>query len=68
MTVAELKQLDKDFVYAGQVCQIMNSDAQVLRCQLRANPDMWGFRVTVRGSRVQIPRKPFLKMLGEDEE
>ena len=47
---------------------ILGVNPQSIRNQARIIPNTLGFPVVVVGNRVLIPRKPFLKFIGEKEE
>lgn len=47
---------------------ILGVNPQSIRNQARVIPNTLGFPVAVVGNRVLIPRKPFLKFIGEKEE
>ena len=68
MTLYEIKASDALFLTPAQVAPIIGCDPHLIRLQARDRPERLGFPVTVTGSRTKIPRKPFLKWLGELEE
>lgn len=63
MTLTELKQTDALLVNVGDIADILGCDPQSIRCQVKANPSVLGFPVTVIGSRVKIPRIPFINFI-----
>ena len=46
-----------------QVAGILNADAQTIHLQAVTKPEMLGFPVIVDGTRVRIPRIPFIKFM-----
>ena len=70
MTLEELKSSPKAFVTCQDIAPIVQADPHTLHMQ--AMSDIWrpqlGFPVTVVKTRVRIPRRAFLKYLGESEE
>lgn len=58
--------MDRKEVYmdASEVAKIIGCDPQELRSQAQSKPHLLGFPVCVIGSRVKIPRKPFLRFWG----
>ena len=66
MTLAEIKETDEVFLTPSDIATVLGSDAQTIRDMAKSDPAKLGFQVTVIGTRVKIPRKPFLKWIGED--
>lgn len=64
MTLDELMQSKKLFVNPSDIAPILRCDPQCIRHQARASPSALGFPVIVQGSRVRIPRIPFLRFIG----
>lgn len=68
MTIEELKKVDKDFVTAADVAEILGTDPNSLRWQAKNDREALGFPVVVIKSRVKIPRVPFIRCVcGEAE-
>lgn len=68
MTLDEIKSSDKHFLLASEVAEILGTNPNTVRLQAHCAPEMLGFPVIVMGSRVKIPRIPFLNfMLGQKE-
>ena len=64
-TLPELVQrVDKEFFTPQDVCFVLRLDPQTIRLQARLRPELLGFPVIVIGSRVRIPRIPFLRYMG----
>lgn len=68
MTLAEIKASDKDMLIPTDINKILGCDAHHIRLQAREFPGTLGFPVTVIGNRTLIPRKAFLRFMGEDTE
>lgn len=67
MTVPELQALDKPFLTPAEVAPVLGSDPNTIRVTARQRPDLIGFPYTFVGSRMKIPRIPFLRFLGIEE-
>ncbi|MBR6821573.1 MAG: hypothetical protein IKM87_00225 [Clostridia bacterium] len=66
MTIKEIKECDRAFLTAHDIADILATNPQAIRNQAQRNPSSLGFNVIVIGSRVKIPRIPFLNyVLGE---
>ena len=61
MTLEEMKQSDAAFLVATDIAPILGCDPCTIRVAARQRPDLLGFPVTVMGSRVKIPRLPFIR-------
>ena len=72
MTLEELKQSDAPIITPEMASWFLGCNPHELRLQARQKPQTLsaglGFPVCCIGSRVKIPRKPFLAFLGEKEE
>ena len=67
MTLDEIQASDKPFLTPADVAGVLAADAQSIRLQAREFPEALGFPVICVGNRTKIPRKPFLRFLGEEE-
>ncbi len=65
MTLAEIKQSPALWLTAADIAPVLGCDPDLLRAQARYKPELLGFPVVVIGSRVKIPRRPFLAFFGE---
>ena len=65
-TMQDLVTSDKEFFTVNDVCGVLGSDPQTIRICARQRPELLGFRTIVMGSRVKIPRIPFLRFMGVD--
>lgn len=65
MTIEEMKQSTKVFVSSADIAPILGCDPQCLRHQAKKDPYMLGFPIVQVGSRIRIPRVPFLRFIGE---
>lgn len=68
MTLAEIKASDKDMLIPTDIARILGCDAHSIRLQARGCPETLGFPVTVIGNRTLIPRRAFLRFMGEETE
>lgn len=64
MTIEEIRASDKPMIRPADVAPIIGCDPQWVRDTARENPEALGFPALVVGTRVKIPRIPFLKFLG----
>ena len=63
MTLAELKQLDKDVLTCKDVSGILMCSEQTLHMQAQERPEMLGFPVICVGNRVKIPKQAFIRFM-----
>lgn len=63
MTIAELKQLSDLFLTPLIAASVIGCDPQLIRLQAKQRPELLGFPVCVVGSRVKIPRLPFIRFV-----
>lgn len=68
MTMAEIRASDKDMLIPTDINKILGCDAHTIRLQAREYPESLGFPVVVIGNRTLIPRKAFLRFMGEEAE
>lgn len=68
MTLAEIKQSDAVFLTPAEVAPLIGCNPNFIRKAAHDAPELIGFPVCVIGTRTRIPRKPFLKFLGEEEQ
>lgn len=67
MTLDDIRAMSKPTILASEAAQVLGCNPQWLRLMAREQPEKLGFPVCCIGSRVKIPRKPFLAFLGEVE-
>lgn len=66
LTMGEIENLSDDVLTCVQVSKVLKSEVAALHKQAVTNPATLGFPVIVVGTRVKIPRIPFIKyMRGE---
>ena len=61
MTLDEIKAIDRDWLLASEVAPILGTDPHSIRVAARVAPGRLGFPVCIIGSRVRIPKKPFIE-------
>lgn len=66
MNLAEIKASSKIMLKPADIAKVLGCDAHTIRLQAREYPESLGFPVVVIGNRTLIPRKAFLKFLGEE--
>lgn len=59
----EMVHSDKSFITPAEAAPLLGSSAQDIRVAARQRPDMIHFPFTFVGSRMKIPRIPFLEFL-----
>ena len=60
MTLSDIAAMDKSVLTPAIVSKYLGCDQQTLRLQARLRPDLLGFPVVCVGTRVKIPKEPFL--------
>lgn len=60
VSLTDIERLTGDFIPVKTAAQYLRCGPQALRLQAHKDPLCLGFPVTVLGSRVLIPKKPFL--------
>lgn len=55
---------DREFFTADEISFVLNMNPQTIRDTARQRPELLGFPVILAGSRVRIPRIPFLRFMG----
>lgn len=63
MTILDIEAVKADFLTAAQIAPILGTDPNLIRYQAHNAPQKLGFPVVVIGTRVKIPRIPFLKFM-----
>lgn len=66
MTLEEIRASDKPFLTPAEVAPVLGAHPQSIRVAAKEAPELLGFPVTVIGAITKIPRKPFLRFLGEE--
>ena len=67
MTLNEIKASEAIMLKPADVADVLGCDPHSIRVQAHEYPESLGFPVVVIGNRTLIPRKAFLKFLGEEE-
>lgn len=67
-TLKDIEAISKDLLTIMDIRDYLDCDANAFRLQAHKDPSKIGFPVIVIGSRVKIPKIPFIKfMRGEHE-
>lgn len=61
MTMDDLKRVDREWLLAREVAPVLGTDPHSIRVAARLAPERLGFPVCLVGSRVRIPKKPFIQ-------
>jgi len=64
MTIEDIRNSEKILLSPADVSAVTGMDPQTLRVTARQNPSAIGFPFMFNGSRMKIPRIPFLRWLG----
>ena len=60
LTLKDIENMDRSTLTPAIVSSYLGCDQQTLRLQARQRPDLLGFPVVCVGTRVKIPKEPFL--------
>jgi hypothetical protein len=63
MSLDDLKRLDREFLTPAQVAEVLGCDPHGIRVWARQRPEGLGFPVCLVGSRVKIPKRPFIQFM-----
>ena len=67
MTLDDIRAMSKPTILASDAAQVLRMSANSIRVMARLNPSALGFPVICSTEHnVEIPRKPFLRYLGEE--
>ena len=67
MTLKEIEKSGKDVLTCAEVAPVLKCNPATLHMQAMEEPWRLGFPVIVMGSRVKIPRRPFLTYMKEGQ-
>ena len=67
LTFEEIENLSDEVLTCVQVSKVLKSEVAALHKQAVTNPKTLGFPVIVVGTRVKIPRIPFIKFVRGEE-
>lgn len=71
MTIQEIKASEKTMLTPADVAGALGVDPYTINLQAKEDREngvrSFPFPVMITGTRVRIPRKPFLKAMGEEE-
>lgn len=59
----QLNQSTSRFITPAEAAKAIGCDPNLIRLQAKQRPELLGFPVCVVGSRVKIPRVPFIKFI-----
>lgn len=65
MTLSEIMASDKVMLTPKDVAPVLGCDPYAISLMARDMPEKLGFPIMRSGNRTKIPRKPFLRFLGE---
>lgn len=64
MTLEEIASCEKEVLTPAEVAPVLRTTDQTIRVVAKQRPDLLGFPTIIMGTRVRIPRIPFLKFMG----
>ena len=64
MTLEEIIVSNEVFLKPNDIAEVLQCDPQCIREQAQRDPTKLGYPVVVQGSRIRIPRIPFLRFIG----
>ena len=68
MSIDDMKKSEKVYLLPSEIAPILGCACYSINVQARQDPSKLGFPIIVMGSRVRIPRIPFLHFLGYGSE
>ena len=69
LTIDDIRAMSNATILASEAAQVLRMSANSIRVMARLNPAALGFPVICsKDHNVEIPRKPFLRYLGEETE
>lgn len=63
-SIEDLIASEKAFFSPIDICGVLGSDPQTIRITARQRPDLIHYPFTFTGTRMKIPKGPFLKFMG----
>ena len=66
LTLDELIDSDKESYTPDDICGVLGVDPHSIRIAAKQRPDLLGFNFFFIGTRMKIPRIPFLQKMGVD--
>ncbi len=63
----DLASIDRDWLTPAQIAPVLGADPNLIRWQAHNEREALGFPVVVLGTRVKIPKIPFIKFMGGSE-
>ena len=63
MTLAEIEAIPSEVLTCQQIAPILGANPATIHIQATDRPELLGFPVIVMGSRVKIPKRPFLAFM-----
>ena len=60
------KKLERPWLKVEEVAAILDMNPQTIRTQIKQNPAKCGYPVAIHGGTIKIPRKAFLRFMGEE--
>lgn len=64
MSIDDIIASPKIYLTPADIAPILHCDPQCIRAQAQSDPSKLGFPLIIVGTRVKVPRIPFLRFLG----
>jgi hypothetical protein len=65
LTLEQIEALPQEVLTCAQVAPVLGANPATIHGQAMERPELLGFPVIVAGSRVKIPKRPFLRFMRE---
>ena len=62
-TLRDIEDIDREFLTCKQVAGVLGANPATIHAQAMDRPEMLGFPVICAGTRVKIPKRPFLAFM-----
>ena len=66
LTLDELVHSEKEYFTPDDICGVMGVDPHSIRMTAKQRPELLGFNFFFIGTRMKIPKIPFLRKMGID--
>ena len=63
ITLEDIEAMPGEVLYCRHVAKVLQTDPATLHAQAMSRPEMLGFPVICAGSRVKIPKRPFIQFM-----
>lgn len=60
MDLHDIEKIDREYLLPREVAEVLGADPQDIRVQAKQDASRLGFPVVIIGSRLKIPKQPFI--------